>query len=148
MLVSSVFLEHVRLTPALLSLYLAGMLLPWRATGPIFSLPSGLYYSKAMVSVRPSLDSIYPISASHLEFQSHILCFIFPFLTLIPLRILYISPTVSWLLSVSHTKIKAPPLFYLFLWFITISPVPVPEDCLAESPPKVSICGIKIKQMS
>lgn len=105
-LVSSVFLEHARLTPALLSLYLECSF-PGQPQG--WSSHCLGLYSKATFSVSPSLDSIYPISVSHLEFQFPIPCFIYPFLTLITLRILYISLIVSWLLSVSHTKMKAPP---------------------------------------
>lgn len=45
----------------------------------------------------------------------------------------------------SSTRITS---FYLFILLITIPPVPVPKVCLAESPPKVSIGGMKIKQMN
>lgn len=127
---------------------LPGMLLPQTATGLVLSLPS-CPYSKVMFSVSPSLEPIYPISASHLEFQFSIPCFIFPFLTLITLTILYISLIVLCLLSVSHAKMKAPPGHDCFTYFVHYRITSTWAWRLpGEGLPKVSTGGMKIKQMN
>lgn len=113
MLVSSVFLEHARATPALEPQQLLSLYLEWsqhRQPQGHFSHCLQVFTQKPCSQWGPLWfhNLSYPTSASSLEFQSLILCFIFSFLTLNTLKILYILLIVSWLPSVSHTKMKVP----------------------------------------